>query len=286
MRRILAAVVVVCVVGMLGCSNVQKGTAAGGIVGSGVGAAVGHTLGTIGSGPGALAGLAIGATGGAIAGELMYGSEETGEDIQVASEELDELAKQLQAKDAQLAQARAALEREKAQQKALLEAYEKNRSAAGATSTKSLQASMPADVQVTEEEDRITFTILSAVLFDSGKADLKSKGKQTLAQAANAIRSQYADCMIEVRGHTDNVPIRYSGYKSNWELSMARAASVVAYLTGSHEFSPAQFATTGCADTEPVASNSTEAGRGKNRRAEIVVWPNKKFRLASARASE
>jgi chemotaxis protein MotB len=109
------------------------------------------------------------------------------------------------------------------------------------------------------------------VLFDSGKATMRSSGKDALRKVARDIRAKSSDVTIEVRGHTDNVPIKYSGYKSNYELSCARAQAVVEYLIASCGFDRAQLMVTGCGATEPVASNKTAGGRQKNRRAEIIA---------------
>jgi chemotaxis protein MotB len=115
--------------------------------------------------------------------------------------------------------------------------------------------------------------MLAEVLFDSGEADLTSDGKSIMRKAAAHIRQEFPDAQIEVRGHTDNVPIRYSPYKSNWDLSCARAVSVVRHLIESEGFTADKLMATGCGDTRPVASNNSAAGRRKNRRAEIIVRP-------------
>jgi chemotaxis protein MotB len=145
-------------------------------------------------------------------------------------------------------------------------------------------ATISPDVKVTKQGDTVTFTILSAVLFDSGKAQLRADGKAALKQAAREIRSKYAGCPVEVRGHTDNEPIKYSHYASNAELAEARALAVVHYLTQSEGFDSSLMTTIGYADTRPVADNSTAQGRQKNRRAEIIVR-TKKVDLASAEPS-
>jgi chemotaxis protein MotB len=148
---------------------------------------------------------------------------------------------------------------------AILEAME-----TGAGQDPSVQPVAPAPVS---SEQAITYTLVSEVLFGSGKASLTSGGKSALSKAAQSIRQQYPDAMIQVRGHTDNVPIKYSAFKSNWELSCVRAASVVRYLVESEGFLPSQLSAVGCGDTEPIASNDTADGRAKNRRAELVVFP-------------
>jgi chemotaxis protein MotB len=252
-----------------GCTNVQKGTAAGGALGSGVGAVVGHAMTGVGSGPGAIAGLALGAAGGAVAADYYYGSDDTGQ-LAAAQQTIDDLNNQLRAKDARLADANAAIEREKTQQKALLEAYEK-----AGSDRQAVVANVTPDVQVTTQGDTVTFTILSSVLFPSGRADLSTKGRSALREAAQAIRAKYAECPVEIRGYTDNEPIKYSHYESNYALSCARAQSVMQYLTGSGGLDASHVTTTGFGDTQPVASNSTSEGRQKNRRAEIVVHMTK-----------
>jgi len=273
-RQSLTAVLVVGLVVAFGCTTVQKGTAAGGAGGAAAGATVGHYVASVGSGPGALAGLGLGAAAGAIAADRYYGPEQTGE--AVADEEtINELTRQLNARDTKMVELESAIEREKAQQKALLQAYEKARSEQPKPLQANVPAGVPSSIEVTAQGDAVTFTILSEVLFASGKADLSREGKAALDAAARSIRAQYPAAAIEVKGHTDNVPIRYSGYKSNWDLSVARALSVVRYMTQAHGFDPSRFKTTGCGETRPVASNKTEAGRRKNRRAEIVVWVNK-----------
>lgn len=264
-RRVLVAGLMAGIIVVAGCTPVQKGTAAGSAAGSAAGAVVGHAISSVGSGPGAIIGLALGTAGGAIAADQYYETEDSGE-LAEASAAIDGLSGKLEAKDARLAELAAALEREKAQQKALLQAYEKARQG-----HETLQITAPANVQVTKDSDAVTFTILSKVLFRSGKAAISSEGKKALASAAQIIRRDYPQAEIEVRGHTDNVPIRYSPYKSNWELSQARATAVVKHLVQSEGFDAARLKTTGFADTRPVASNKTAAGRQQNRRAEIVV---------------
>ena len=275
MKRGWAAIgMVVAIVAVAGCSRVQKGSAVGGALGSASGAAVGHFLTRTGGSAGALVGLGLGAAGGAIAAEYSYGEDETGESLVTDQAEKGRLANKLKARDAQLKELAGALEREKTQQRALLEAYEKSRGRLAA-----FQADLPEGVQVTTEQGAIKLTILSEVLFASGKAQLSRAGKVTLRRAAQTIRREFPDAQIEVRGHTDNAPIRHSAYKSNWELSCHRALAVVHYLIESHRFKPQQLVAAGCADARPVATNKTAEGRKKNRRAELVIRP-KRLQLA------
>lgn len=265
--KMLIAALVVGLVAASGCSSVQKGTAVGGATGSGVGAMVGHSASGIGSGPGAFAGFGVGAIAGAIAADYYYGEDDT-EDLTAASSTIERLNRQLQGRDARMAELSASLQREKAQQKALLQAYDKARQG-----RRTLQASVPAPGQAESDKGAVTITLLSGVLFASGSADLTQEGKAALKRAAGTVRSKYPNAAIEVRGHTDNVPIKYSSFKSNWDLSCARALAVARHLIEAEGFDPAQVTTRGYGETRPVASNNTDAGRKKNRRAEIIVRP-------------
>jgi chemotaxis protein MotB len=107
------------------------------------------------------------------------------------------------------------------------------------------------------------------VLFDSGKADLKPTAKQTLEDVARAINERYPDHDIYVVGHTDNVPIRVSGWKDNYELSAQRALSVVRYLKP--YVGPTQLAAAGWGEYRPVAENSSAQTRQMNRRVEVYA---------------
>lgn len=267
-RGIVLTVMLACLIAVAGCTTVQKGSAVGAAAGGAAGAGVGHYMSSMGGGPGAAIGLGVGAATGAIAAEYYYGSDE-GEDLAAAQETVDRLSDELQQKDAQLSDVAVTLEKEKAQQKALLEAYNKARQ-----EHKTLAANVPANVQVVSDGDTVTFTILSEVLFDSGATELTKEGKAALREAAQAIRRDFPGALVEVRGHTDNVPIRYSPFKSNWELSCTRALAVLHYLIESEGFKPEHLTAVGCADTRPVGPNATPKGRSKNRRAEIVVRPN------------
>ncbi|MFH1877826.1 MAG: OmpA family protein [Candidatus Omnitrophota bacterium] len=131
-----------------------------------------------------------------------------------------------------------------------------------------------ADNQISlEMDDRGLVIILSDnVLFDSGKADVKTNAMPILDKVADIISSKVPDKNIGVSGHTDNVPIKYSKWESNWELSSKRATNVLHYLV-KQGVSPNRLSATGYGEHRPVASNATLEGRGKNRRVEIVILP-------------
>ncbi|MDE2292262.1 MAG: OmpA family protein [Elusimicrobia bacterium] len=125
-----------------------------------------------------------------------------------------------------------------------------------------------ASASVIVSEKRISLSLGEGVLFDSGSADLKPGALPVLAAVAKDIVNMKND--VRVEGHTDNVPIRHGRYRSNWELSMARAYAVIQQLTADG-IQPKRLAGIGYGEYRPVASNSTPEGRAKNRRIEISL---------------
>jgi chemotaxis protein MotB len=117
---------------------------------------------------------------------------------------------------------------------------------------------------------RMIVEMPAAVLFDSGSAELSAAGKETVIQVAKVLRNVPKHRFL-VGGHTDNVPA-VKQYKSNWELSAARAVRVTETLT-SHGMSSKRLVIAGYSEYDPVASNSSDAGRRKNRRIEIILEP-------------
>jgi chemotaxis protein MotB len=107
------------------------------------------------------------------------------------------------------------------------------------------------------------------VLFDSGQANLKPVGLPLLGEIANLLNVDRRHPIV-VEGHTDNVPISSAQFPTNWELSTARATTVVRFLI-SRGVTRNRLAASGYADLHPVASNATDAGRALNRRVEIVL---------------
>jgi chemotaxis protein MotB len=107
------------------------------------------------------------------------------------------------------------------------------------------------------------------VLFDSGEATLKSRSGALLRQMALLLKTD-ARHPITVEGHTDPLPIESERYPSNWELSTARASSVVRYFI-ERGLVPRRMTAAGFAALHPIASNSTADGRSRNRRVEIVL---------------
>jgi chemotaxis protein MotB len=129
------------------------------------------------------------------------------------------------------------------------------------------------DVQISQLKGQLTVSVLDKILFKSGRADILPAGQAVLEKVARVLVQ--TDDMIRVEGHTDNVPISErlkEKYFSNWELSAARAASVVRYFQlGEHKIEPLRLEAVGFAEYRPVAPNDSDANKQRNRRVEIVL---------------
>ncbi len=113
-------------------------------------------------------------------------------------------------------------------------------------------------------------SIPGEVLFDSGKAVLKPTGRNTLDRISSDIRSQFADRDIYVIGHTDDEPIRKSGWKDNWQLGAERALTAARTLISSG-ISPSRIVQANCGEFRPAVPNTSAASRQKNRRVEFYA---------------
>ena len=124
--------------------------------------------------------------------------------------------------------------------------------------------------EVEKDGDKVIIRLAEQGSFESGSANLKSQFKTLLSNVGNTVSSSKGEIRIE--GHTDNVPvIANAKFKSNWDLSGARAGSVADYLIDSSNIKQGRISVQGFADTKPIQSNDTASGRSKNRRIEIIV---------------
>ena len=124
------------------------------------------------------------------------------------------------------------------------------------------------DVSVVASRGGITISMKEKVTFMPGEADILTGFEPVLDNIAEIIQ-KYPGFIIEIEGHTDNVPIRTSQFPSNWELSIARATSVLKYFIHYHSIDPSRLSVKGNADQKPLVSNNTPENRAKNRRVEI-----------------
>ena len=143
--------------------------------------------------------------------------------------------------------------------------------------TKALEDKFGKSLVVTQHQDRLVLTMLGQVLFKSGDADLTPLGLDIMKQVGEVLAT-LPNKNIQVEGHTDNNPIYgrlQQRYPTNWELSTARATTVLRYLIEQTHMDPKHFAATGYADTRPAVPNDTEEGKAQNRRVEIVLYPER-----------
>lgn len=124
------------------------------------------------------------------------------------------------------------------------------------------------EVEVLIEEGRVSFRVSNEILFPSGRAELTVQGGEVLTRMAALIEGSAHDVAVE--GHTDDVPIQTLRFPSNWELSTARATSVVRTLVAAG-VAPTRLRATGYAETRPLLPNDSEAGRAANRRVEVIL---------------
>lgn len=124
-------------------------------------------------------------------------------------------------------------------------------------------------VQPIRREHGVELAISDAILFETGKAELREEALPLLAQLVTALQ-EAGDAQVEVEGHTDSRPVHGGPYPSNWELAAARAAAVTRFLIA-QGFPPVRLRSVSYADTRPAAHETSPAGYARNRRVNLVV---------------
>ena len=118
----------------------------------------------------------------------------------------------------------------------------------------------------------VLLNLNGAVLFDSGKSEIKSEAYPLMDKIGKILQS-YQQNMIEIEGHTDNVPFTHSSkYENNDVLSMYRALYVADYMRNITTIEPSHIKSSGRGEYVPIADNSTPEGRARNRRVEIKIY--------------
>ncbi|HEY3309785.1 MAG TPA: flagellar motor protein MotB [Desulfuromonadaceae bacterium] len=115
----------------------------------------------------------------------------------------------------------------------------------------------------------LVISLKEAGFFDSGSAVVKQQSVSLLATITESLSSYLNELRVE--GHTDNIPIRTSQFRSNWELSSTRANNIMHLLIESYGLEPERISTVGNSEYRPVDTNNTPEGRAKNRRVDIVI---------------
>jgi len=128
------------------------------------------------------------------------------------------------------------------------------------------------ELSVEIRNGKVYVSMSDKLLFKSGSAAVESKGKEAIQVLGEVlVKNNEIDVLIE--GHTDNVPIKTANYKDNWDLSVARATSIVRILTDDHKVEPTRLTASGRGEFLPRETNDTAEGRARNRRTEIILSP-------------
>ncbi|MCB0841110.1 MAG: OmpA family protein [Bacteroidetes bacterium] len=180
--------------------------------------------------------------------KLKADAEELQKNLSMSKDEIKSLSVQIKESNDKIAQLRSAIS-------SAFETYDKN------------------DIKVEERNGKLYVTMANSILFDSGRDKIKKESKDMLAQFAGIIKKN-TGLRLMVEGHTDNEPVKiHKGqYTDNWGLSVARSLSVVRELAA-NGVDANHLSASGKGDTQPIASNDTDAGKEKNRRTEFVIIP-------------
>jgi len=127
------------------------------------------------------------------------------------------------------------------------------------------------ELSVAIKNGKVYVSLQENLLFPSGSAVVNPKGKEALGKLAEVLNAN-TDITVDIEGHTDSIPIR-TRYKDNWDLSTARAVSIVRILTTDYKVDPVRIIASGHSQYDPVQTNSTAEGRALNRRTEIILSP-------------
>ncbi|MDP4129404.1 MAG: OmpA family protein [Bacteroidota bacterium] len=127
------------------------------------------------------------------------------------------------------------------------------------------------ELTVSIKNGKVYVSLQENLLFPSGSAVVNPKGKEALGKLAEVLNMN-PDITVDIEGHTDSIPMR-GKYKDNWDLSTARANSIVRILTTDYNVDPVRVIASGHSQYDPVQSNSTPEGRALNRRTEIILSP-------------
>ncbi|SEW01654.1 chemotaxis protein MotB [Prevotella sp. khp7] len=138
--------------------------------------------------------------------------------------------------------------------------------------TRSLSNEELKEVDVQVLKGVVYISLADNMLYKSGSYEINSRAAQTLSKIAKIIKD-YKDYDVLVEGNTDNVPIKKTNIRNNWDLSTLRASSVVQALQNDYGVDPKRLTAGGRGEYNPIASNDTELGKQRNRRTQIIITP-------------
>ncbi len=309
----LLSLTVVATMALSGCSWTQRGAAGGGAVGAGAGALYGMNFAApLTTAQAAMVGGAAGTAGGALVGDqfdqkssrdakrdlenlraqlqdreselaqLKAGNDPRVAELEGVTEQLRSSVESAEAQKAELAGKVETLESEIGRLRSAISDKETELAALSTrvqekdSAVESLRDQLSdLNVQLEETNRGLTLTVLDQFLFEPGSAELSADGRKLISDVTYIIRSQFPGREIIVEGHTDNQPIVHSKWASNWELSSARALGIVHSMINDCGFDPAKVSVMAFGEFRPATSNATAEGRRMNRRAVIVILPEK-----------
>ncbi len=209
--------------------------------------------------------------------ELQALTAQARQEADLLEKQLEATREQLRSATAQLAEAREERLSADNQVKALQASLRQRGSVLITPNTSELeslpQIALPG-VEVRRDGEVIRVELSGARMFESGDARLRPGAEETLAGVAAELAKLYPRQIIGVEGHTDSDPIGGGGWRSNHQLSAARAMAVYDVLATRTALEPKQLFVVGHGPNHPVVSNATEAGKQRNRRVELVVYPD------------
>ena len=138
--------------------------------------------------------------------------------------------------------------------------------------TRSLSKEELKEVDVQVLKGVVYISLADTMLYKSGSYEINDRAAETLSKIAKIIMD-YKDYDVLVEGNTDNVPISRENIRNNWDLSCLRASSVVQYLQNNYGVDPKRLTAGGRGEYNPLATNSTEVGKQRNRRTQIIITP-------------
>lgn len=143
---------------------------------------------------------------------------------------------------------------------------------------------MKGDVNTQIDERGLVVSLNDTLFFDTGRAEIKIESQKKLIEIGKILNQ--LNNYMRVEGHTDNVPISNYQFSSNWQLSCARAANVTELLIGNAGITPQKLSAVGYGEYRPIADNSTEVGRAKNRRVNIIIVSSKFDKIENNKAKD
>ncbi len=163
-------------------------------------------------------------------------------------------------------------ERKLAEMQAMLRKQDSLTQALNSIIKKALLGFNSDEITVEMKNGKVYVSMTDKLLFRSGSADVEDKGKEAIKKLSD-ILNKNTDVSITIEGHTDNVPIKTAIFKDNWDLSVARATTIVRLLDETYKVDAKRLTSAGRGEYVPKATNETAEGRAKNRRTEIILSP-------------